>query len=232
MSKKEMVRSLLEAYECAIAAGPPEECAKQFLIWQDHVASALAAAGMVGEYQAWVKAKELTQFYDDDGSFPANSEAMKAILLGLLEKLEQIEPSEELFSLEVVEGTRRYIENLAVQANGCYQKGWYDACAVMIRRMVEILIVDCFEEHGIASKIEDADGNYCGLAQLIGLFLNDNTWHIPRPVKKHLPKLGDLKEIGDTAAHGRHLVTKKQIEDVAQAVAYAFQGLIEIAYNT
>jgi hypothetical protein len=42
--------------------------------------------------------------------------------------------------------------------------------------------------------------------------------------------LKDLKEIGDSSAHGRHLVTRKQIDDLSKAIAYAFQGLVEIAY--
>ncbi len=226
-----MVQGLLEAFEHAIMAGPPEECARQFVIWQGRVASALASAGMAEEHKAWVQAKELTHFYHDDETFPAQAESMKAILVGILEKLEEAEPSEELFPMEIVEGTRNYIEKLAAQANGCYQKGWYDSCAVMVRRLIEILIIDCFERHDISSKIKDAEGNYYGLAQLIGSFLNENTWHIPKPVRKYLPKLNDLKEIGDAAAHGRHLVTRKQIEDLAKAVAYTFQGLVDIAYS-
>jgi len=228
MSKRKMIEGLLEAYEYAIT---PEEYAKQFMIWLDRVASALAVAGMDEEHKAWCEAKELTYFYDDDATFPAQAESMKAILVGILDKLEEIEPSEELLPMEIVEGTRNYIEKLATQANGCYQKGWYDACAVIVRRLVEMLIIDCFEQRNIASEIKDANGDYYGLAELIGHFLRESsTWHIPRPVKKYLPKLTDLKEIGDTAAHGRHLVTRKQIEDLAKATAYAFQGLVEIAY--
>ena len=225
-----MVEGLLEALEYAIRADSPEECARQFTIWQDRVASALASAGMAEEHKAWVQTKEFTLFYADDATFAAQAESMKAILVGILGKLEEVEPSEELFPMEIVEGTRNYIERLAIQANGCYQKGWYDSCAVMVRRLIEMLIIDCFERHKISSKIKDTDGNYYGLAQLIGSFLNENVWHIPKPLRKYLPKLNDLKEIGDAAAHGRHLVTRKQIEDLAKAVAYTFQGLVDIAY--
>jgi hypothetical protein len=231
MSKRKMIEGLLDAFEHAITAGPPEECARQFMIWQIRVGSALASAGMHEESQAWREAKELTHFYDDDATFPAQAESMKAILIGILEKLDKVEPSEELFPMEIVEGTRSYIEKLAAQANGCYQNNWYDACAVMVRRLVEILIVDCFEGHNLASKTEDGNRDYYGLAQLIDLFLREPAWHVPRPVKKYLPRLADLKAIGDTAAHGRHLVTKKQIEDLAKATAYVFQALVEIAYS-
>jgi len=156
MSKREMIESLLEAYEHAITAGPPEECASQFVIWQSRVALGLASAGMDAEHKAWREAEEMTRFYDDDATFTAQAESMKAILVGILEKLEEIEPSAELFPMEIVEGTRNYIEKLATQANGCYQKGWYDACAVMVRRLIEILIIDSFDAKGKLSDIREA----------------------------------------------------------------------------
>jgi hypothetical protein len=205
------------------------EKGQQLLSWVGRVTSSLEAANMTRELRIWKRAVKGVPI-SSGSSLSAQMASLKAILVGFLEKFDRDGPSEELFPMEILEGTRNYIEKLAAQTNGCYQKGWYDACAVMVRRLIEILIIDCFEKHNIASKIKDADGNYYGLAQLIGLFLTENTWHISRPVRKYLPKLKDLKEIGDIAAHGRHLVTKKQIESLAKAVAYAFQGLVEIAY--
>jgi hypothetical protein len=199
------------------------------MIWQNRVASDLASAGMAGEHADWYDAMELTHLDDEIMTFAAQSESMKAILIGILARLEETEPSEELFPMEIVEGTRNYIEKLAAQANGCYRRGWYDSCAVMVRRLVEILMIDCFERHNIAPKIEDANGDYCGLGLLIGLFRAESSWHVPRSLKRYLPKLGDLKEIGDTGAHGRHLVTRKHLKDLAKATDYALQGLIEIA---
>jgi hypothetical protein len=38
--------------------------------------------------------------------------------------------------ITLVRGTRGYIERIANQVNGAYENGWYDACAVMIRRSV------------------------------------------------------------------------------------------------
>ena len=67
---------------------------------------------------------------------------MRAILLGFLDKVKRKEPSEESFDFDVVKGVRGYIEKLAIQANGCYQYGWYDACAVIVRRYLEIMIID------------------------------------------------------------------------------------------
>jgi hypothetical protein len=207
MSKKQMIEALLEAHQYAIAAGQADDCAMQFLHWSNRVASALAGAQMTEEHELWAEAQRSITFSADDLSFPAQSESMKAILLGILERVEETEFSEELFPMEIIEGKRKYFEKLAIQANGCYQREWYDACAVILRRMIELLIIDCFERNNIAFKIQE-NGDYYGLGRLIDLFLAETAWHIPRPVKKYLPALKDLKEIGDSAAHGRNITTR------------------------
>lgn len=231
MSKRQMLETLLETYEYAIK----EVNHEQIHIWMNRVAMALQGTGMLEEHQTWINAREDTRYYtsdygDIDPSLVLHAESMRAILLGILDKVKQNEPDEELFPMELVEDTRNYNEKLALQANGCYQKGWYDACAVMIRRLIEQLIIDCFENHGLSSKIEDNNGDYYGLNNLMNSFLSEKSWHIPRPVKKYLPKLKDLKEIGDSAAHGRNIVTKARIEKISKSIFYTFQGLVEIAY--
>lgn len=55
----------------------------------------------------------------------------------------------------IVRGTRGYVERVVFQINGCYEKGWFDGCAVMMRRLIETLIIECFEKYGIASKIKN-----------------------------------------------------------------------------
>jgi len=96
-----------------------------------------------------------------------------------------------------VEGTRQYIEQIVQQVNGCYVSGWYDACAVMTRRLVETLIIEAFEAHKIESKIKDSNGDYLYLKDLVVRALEESTWNLSRNVKKALPR---LKDIGNQAA--------------------------------
>src|ERR1700730_10367293 len=60
--------------------------------------------------------------------------------------------------VSLVRGTRGYIERVSNQINGAYENGWYDACAVMLRRLIETLIIESFEHHKIAGKIQNANG--------------------------------------------------------------------------
>ncbi len=62
----------------------------------------------------------------------------------------------------IIRGTRGYIERVVFQINGCYEKGWFDGCAVMMRRLIETLIIECFEKHNIAHKIKNpGTGDFC-----------------------------------------------------------------------
>jgi hypothetical protein len=108
--------------------------------------------------------------------------------------------SEQILALSVVSGTRGYIEKVANQVNGCYERGWYDSCAVMIRRLVETLIIEAFEHHGIAAKIQSAGGDFLSLEDLVNMTLQETSWNLGRDTKKSLPK---LKHIGDLSAHAR-----------------------------
>lgn len=96
----------------------------------------------------------------------------KAISSDLSDQL--LSPEEGLLSktqpvvfISLVRGTRQYIENIANQANGAYENGWYDASAVMLRRLVETLIIEAFEHHQIDSKIKNADGDFFFLRDLV-----------------------------------------------------------------
>jgi hypothetical protein len=52
--------------------------------------------------------------------------------------------TEQILPHALVRGTRGYLERVCFQINGCYEQGWFDACAVMMRRLVETLIIEAF----------------------------------------------------------------------------------------
>jgi len=137
------------------------------------------------------------------------------------------EPKGELFPLEIITGTRDYIVEIGKQANGCFEKGWYDACAVMLRRLLETLIVECYERYNIADSIKGKDGNFHYLRDLIDRFLNEPTWNPSRNTKHTLPK---LKEVGDLSAHSRRYVAKKpDIANIQKDLRIVIQELVYIA---
>jgi hypothetical protein len=102
--------------------------------------------------------------------------------------------------------TRTYISLIANQINGSFDNGWYDACAVMIRRLVETLLIETFEKHGAASEIKGPTGDYVFLKELINATLSTSSWSPSRNLKAALPK---LKDVGDKSAHNRYFVAKR-----------------------
>ncbi|MCX5805807.1 MAG: hypothetical protein NT010_07040 [Proteobacteria bacterium] len=82
----------------------------------------------------------------------------------------------------------------------------------MIRRLMEVLIIEAFEHSALAAKILDANGNYSRLEDLVRCTLAENSWTLGRNTKTALSK---LKTIGDQSAHSRRYNARKEyIDDI------------------
>jgi len=137
--------------------------------------------------------------------------------------------SEKVIPMSLVRNTRGYIKQVANQINGCYEKGWYDACAVMIRRLVETLLIEAFESKGIENKIMNSQGDFLVLDEIIGKTLAESTWNLSRNTKKALPK---LKKIGDYSAHSRRYNAHfKDIELLVDDIRILVQEFIYMAFS-
>ena len=66
----------------------------------------------------------------------------------------------------VYKNTRGYIERVAKQVNRCYQEHCYDACAMMMRRLIEMLMVEMYRHKGREQNIKDGRG-YKALSSII-----------------------------------------------------------------
>ncbi|MCX6234833.1 MAG: DUF4145 domain-containing protein [Bacteroidetes bacterium] len=131
--------------------------------------------------------------------------------------------SEMVIYKPLYNGTRGYIEKIANQINGCYEKGWFDACAVMIRRLLETLIIEVFESKNIENKIQKG-GDFIYLRDLINVILSETSFNLGRNTKKALPK---LKDIGDKSAHSRRFIAIRQdIDDIKSDLRVVIQELL------
>lgn len=152
-----------------------------------------------------------------------------ALSLGLnLPAEEGVQARGELvINRSLTKGTRGYIEKVANQINGAYENGLYDACAVMIRRFVETLIIEAFENHKIASKIQDPNGDFFHLSRLIPLMLSETAWNLSRNVKQSLPR---LKDLGDMSAHSRRYNAHRgDIDKIIRDLRIVTQELLSLA---
>ncbi len=133
-----------------------------------------------------------------------------------------------LFPMSLLEKTRRgYLKHVGVQMNGAFNAGWYDAAAVMMRRLLETVIIEAFEANGLASKIKDAQGNFLQLTDLMARTLAEPTWNLGRDTKKDLPK---LKDLGHWSAHNRrYTLQRTEIEKVRRGFRLALEELLRLA---
>lgn len=129
--------------------------------------------------------------------------------------------------LSLVSGTRGYLESLVHQINGSYEHGWYDACAVMIRRLIETLIIEAFEAHQLDTKVKNKDGDFLYLGDLINATLSESSWNIGRNSKKSLKK---LKDVGDKSAHSRRFIAhRRDIDNICDDLRVVVQELVFLA---
>jgi len=121
--------------------------------------------------------------------------------------LEGIQPSLDHSSAylpkAIWQGTRGYIESVCIQMNGCYAAAYYDAAAVMLRRLLETLIIEAYEHLAREHEIKDSGGNYLMLKDLVDRACGEKGnqgLNLGRDVKSTLK---DVREIGNWAAHAR-----------------------------
>jgi hypothetical protein len=133
-----------------------------------------------------------------------------------------------IFPITLLEQTKRgYLIILGRQMNGCFSVGYYDACAVMMRRLFEIAIIEAFEAKGVQQNIKDQAGDYLQLSDLISRALAEPTMTFSRNTKRAMPKLRDA---GHLSAHGRSFFAQKtDIERVQQDFRIAVEELLRVA---
>lgn len=104
------------------------------------------------------------------------------------------------------DSTRGYLLKIVYQINTSYEHTCYDASSVMIRRLIEVLIIETYEHNNIHSKIKNSDGDFLPLSELIDCCLSESMWNLSRNTKRGLKT---LKLLGDLSAHSRRYNTNR-----------------------
>jgi hypothetical protein len=97
----------------------------------------------------------------------------------------------------------------------------------MMRRLLETVIIEAFEHHGIAQKIQKEDGNWVYLSDLIAATLSEPAWNLGRSSKQAFAR---LKQLGDQSAHSRRFVAHREdVERVQAEFRVAVEEMIYVA---
>lgn len=128
---------------------------------------------------------------------------------------------------DVWNNTRGYLEKVCEQLNGCFQLHFYDAASVMLRRIIETLIIECYEHLQRENEIKGKDNNYLMLRDLIKKATNAGGLTLGRDAVK---ALNDIKELGDRSAHNRRYnAVKADLEKIQSGVRVVVDEMVNVA---
>jgi len=159
---------------------------------------------------------------------PTERDTIKGWLIPILEGVGADVDLEHGYLPEAIwKNTRGYIEKIAFQVNGCFQYGFYDGASVLLRRLVETLLIECYEHNKTQARIADSDGNYFMLSGIIADAVDKNQLLLGRESKS---VLRELKAIGDRAAHNRRYnAVRADLEKIRLGVRLVVDELIQLA---
>jgi hypothetical protein len=109
-------------------------------------------------------------------------------------------------------GGRKHLEALRREINGTFEYGFYNACAVVCRRLAEVLLIEAFDVAGQLDAIRDKQGNLLTFGEIINVLKGQAAVKLSRGAPKMLDR---LKLTGDGAAHSRHYnASRADIDDL------------------
>lgn len=103
--------------------------------------------------------------------------------------------------------TRGYIEALAKQMNAAYELNIFDGCAVLMRRLVEVLLILSYRHLGIENEIHDANGNYVTLDGIINNAKQNQKLALSRNSKQHIDM---YRQLGNFSAHRIEYICRRE----------------------
>ena len=156
---------------------------------------------------------------------PAVLQSLEKNIGGLWLDSTTIESDSELLDEKKFCGYRGYLDRLIQQINHSYSNNCYDATAVLLRRLFEVLLVLSYQNLGIDSEIRDTSGN--GYIMLEGIVRNakaNRTLNLSR-IKN---EFDTFRMVGNFSAHNiTYTAGKKDIDDIK----LSYRVMLEELYN-
>lgn len=141
-------------------------------------------------------------------------------------QVQKVEVTGGVLPQDSVAGTRAYLERLVHQINGAYQFGFYDASAVLCRRLMESLIIEVYVSKGRHHEIQQ-NGVFRHLDAILSHIKSDASIALSRGAPK---TMDEVKQLGDTAAHDRTYIThQSDIDDLRPRYRRLISELIALS---
>lgn len=136
-------------------------------------------------------------------------------------KSEDVVSADLILPTPLFSNTRGFIESLAKQINASYSYNIFDGCAVLMRRLLEVLLIMTYEHLQIESAIKDASGNYFMLERIANDVKTNTQINLSRDAKS---TLDEFRTLGNFSAHKIYYVARRS--DL-ESVRVHFRATIE-----
>ena len=148
----------------------------------------------------------------------------KSTFSWLSDNSEEIVFSGEILPETVFAGTRGYIELLAKQINASYEKNIYDGCAVLMRRLIEVLLIHAYQLIGEEAQIKATNDQYKDLSTIIKNATSNPTLNLSKGTKDCLDV---FRVLGNFSAHRiEYNCTRGDIKKIALDYRAAVEELL------
>lgn len=144
--------------------------------------------------RAFIKGKGASSFKLHAAEF----DGLQAEYPGIHIESEDIISEDTILPLPLYENTRGFIESLSKQINASYEFNIFDGCAVLMRRLLEILLILTYEHLNIESEIQDNNQNYTSLEKIIANTKSNKQLKLSRDSKA---VLDEFRSLGNFSAH-------------------------------
>ncbi len=136
-----------------------------------------------------------------------------------------IESSNELLEEVKFCGKRPYLDKLIKQINFCYGHNCYDACAVLMRRLFEVMLVLTYQNKGLEAAITKSDGSHKMLEGIVKDAVQNQSLGIPSRISKNFDA---FREVGNNSAHSiTYTAGRLDIDNIVRD----YRVMLEDLYN-
>jgi hypothetical protein len=124
---------------------------------------------------------------------------------------------------DLYKDTRGYIFKLAIQINASYEHNISDGCAILMRRLLEVLLILGYRAKGKEHEIQDGV-NYKNLTSIIDYTISNKILALHKDTKE---VLHDFRLLGNFSAHGiTYNCRKEELTKVMRKYRFAVEDLL------
>lgn len=132
-------------------------------------------------------------------------------------------PSGIILPTSIYKGSSAYIKCIGDQINASYEHSIYDGCAILMRRLLEVLLLSNYTKRGLISS---SDNEYHTLSSIIKDIENNNPFNFS---KEEIGTINHIRILGNISAHKyRNTAIRNDILKLKSEYRYIIQTLLYI----